>query len=122
MTRRRQYTRVRLDNIGEKLEELENKLEGKNVDVDNLHNQLKEVQLGYSHKKAADLQKEFAKMESRMEEMVLRTQKEVASLRSEMTMQIGAMQNQLEEVKAERNNQKHRHRRNVTSHHSLSLL
>merc|ERR1719391_1642244 len=34
--------------------------------------------------------------------MVLRTQKEVASLRSEMTMQIGALQNQLEEGKAER--------------------
>ena len=61
---------------------LETKLETKNVEVENLQEQLKEVKVHF---------------ESRMEE--------VASLPSEMAMQIADLQNQLKEVKAQKKDQ-----------------
>merc|ERR1711990_283857 len=86
------YKSEKLDDKEEKLEELEKKLEAKNVEVENLQNQLKEVkvQCGHSDKKAADLEKQFAKMESRMEEMMLRTQRNegVAGLKSEVRAEV----------------------------------
>ena len=62
---------------------LENKLEAKNVEVENLQEQLKEVKV------------QFTEIESRMEEVMLSTQKknentveEVASLKSEMRAEV----------------------------------
>ena len=88
------YTSMSIEN---KFEELEKKLETKNAEVENLQEQLK------------DMKVQFAEIESRMEGMMLSTQKknqnhEGANL-SEMTLQIVDLQNQLKEVKADRKNE-----------------
>ena len=91
-------TMYKSGSIENKFEELEKKLETKNAEVENLQEQLKEMKV------------QFAEIESRMEGMMLSTQKkyqnhEVDSLKSEMTMQIGDLQSQLKEVKAESKNE-----------------
>ena len=84
------YKSEKLDNIEDKFEELEEKLETKNVEVENLQKRLKEIEVQF---------------ESRVEEVILRTQKknhqEVASLKSEMKIQMADLQNQLKEVKTQ---------------------
>merc|ERR1712037_249542 len=81
-------TMYKMDDIGNKVEELERKLETKNVDVENIQKQLKEMEVQFESKV--------------VEEVLLSTQKEVASLKSEMTMQIADLQNQCQtEVKKE---------------------
>ena len=89
------------ESIENKFEKLENnwrqELETKNAEVENLQEQLK------------DMKVQFAEIESRMEGMMLSTQKknqnhEGANL-SEMTLQIVDLQNQLKEVKAESKNE-----------------
>ena len=86
------------ESIENKFEKLENnwrqELETKNAEVENLQKELKEMKV------------QFTKMESRIEEMMLGTQKKnqnqvIASLKSE----IGDLQNQLKEVKAEKRNE-----------------
>merc|ERR1712210_56118 len=76
--------RVERMDISWKLEKanLEEKLEVKTLEVENLHKRVKEGELQF---------------ESRLEEVMLNTLKEVASLKSEMTMQ-------LKEVKAQQKN------------------
>merc|ERR1719234_2352766 len=69
---------------------LEKKLETKNVEVENLQKQLKEME---------------GQFESRVEEVKQNQDQEVASLESEMKMQIGDIQSQLKEVMAERKNE-----------------
>ena len=98
------YKREKLDDMEDKFQELiqrmdnrwkmekdhlEKKLETKNVEIENLQKQLKEMEVQF---------------ESRMDEVMLSTQKnqEVASLK----MQIGDIHSQLKEVKAERKNER----------------
>ena len=64
----------------------EKKLETKNVEVENLQEQLKEVKV-------------------KMLATQRKNHQEVSSLKSEMTMQIADLQNQLKEVKAQQKNQ-----------------
>ena len=59
----------------ERMDILEKKLETKNVEVENLLKRVEEGEL------------QFSEIESRLEEVMLNTLKEVASLKSEMTMQ-----------------------------------
>ena len=86
------YKSEKLDEIENKVEELEKKLEVKNAELENLQRRFNEVEV-----------------ESRVEEVMLSTQKknhkELAGLKSEMTIQIADLQNQCkEEVKKEVDN------------------
>jgi len=83
------YKGEKLEGKEEKLEELEIKLEAKNVKVENLEKEVKElkVQCGHSDMKAADLEKQFAKMESKMEEIMQKKQG-VAGLKSEVRAEV----------------------------------
>merc|ERR1712018_456595 len=74
---------------------LENKLESQNMELEKHQKQLEEmkVQCGYSHKKATDLQNEFAKMESKMKAVMLNIQEkhqnqEVSGLKSEVRAEV----------------------------------
>ena len=79
----------KLKDIGEKIEDLESKLEAKNEKVENLQKENEEmkVQLGNRDTEVANLKKHFAEMESKMEEVMLRSQ---ASLKTEMGRQCKA--------------------------------
>ena len=86
------YKSEKLDEIENKVEELEKKLEVKNAELENLQRRFNEVEF-----------------ESRVEEVMLSTQKknhkELAGLKSEMTIQIADLQNQCKEkVKKEVDN------------------
>jgi len=83
------YKNENLDDIETKVEELQRKLETKNVNVENLQKQLMEMEVQF---------------ESKVGE-------EVASLKSEMT----ELQNQLKEVKAEKKNQNQEIAKNLKS-------
>ena len=102
------YKREKLDDMEDKFQELiqrmdnrwkmekahlEKMLETKNVEVENLQKQLKEMKVQF---------------ESRVEEVMLRNQRnqEVDILKSEMKTQIGDIQSQLKEVMAERKNER----------------
>ena len=86
---------TQLDGIEDKFEQLERKLETKNVEVENLEEQLKEmkVQFGNKDREAAFLKKQVAELERKMDEVMQRTQKNqvVANrLTSEVKMQCKA--------------------------------
>ena len=83
---------TQLDGIEDKFEQLERKLD---VEVENLEEQLKEmkVQFGNKDREAAFLKKQVAELERKMDEVMLRTQKNqvVANrLTSEVKMQCKA--------------------------------